>query len=107
MRVEKGSQALNQADFLALGGTSTSALGKADMMSNGIDAFGNAFAKTTTFVERIGVGTTLASTGLTPLANFVFGTNAAVGGGANAAGGGFVLYPSKPNTNMMSSVYSK
>ena len=28
-------------------------------------------------------------------------------GSDNAAGGGFVLYPSKPNTNMLQSVYSK
>jgi hypothetical protein len=40
-------------------------------------------------------------------ANFVLGSSATVGGGANAAGGGFVLYPSKPNTNMMNSVYYK
>ena len=26
---------------------------------------------------------------------------------SNTAGGGFVLYPSKPNTNVMRSVYSK
>jgi hypothetical protein len=27
--------------------------------------------------------------------------------GSSAAGGGFVLYPNRPNTNMMQSVYSK
>ena len=39
-------------------------------------------------------------------------TNFLIGDSLNSlsspsAGGGFVLYPSKPNTNMMQSVYSK
>ncbi|HED19529.1 MAG TPA: hypothetical protein ENI74_08520 [Gammaproteobacteria bacterium] len=45
------------------------------------------------------------------VANLSTGTSSLFGFGAgtasNAAGGGFVLYPSKPNTNMMQSVYAK
>lgn len=45
------------------------------------------------------------------VANISTGTSSLIGFGAgtasNTAGGGFVLYPSKPNTNMMQSVYAK
>jgi len=37
----------------------------------------------------------------------IVGGSGLLSGGANIAGGGFVLYPSKPNTNMMKSIYSK
>jgi len=43
--------------------------------------------------------------------NLSSGTSSLIGIGSgsvnNTAGGGFVLYPSKPNTNMLNSVYSK
>ena len=40
-------------------------------------------------------------------AGFDWNINYADWGGSAGAGGGFVLYPSRPNTNMMSSVYRK
>jgi RHS repeat-associated protein len=57
-----------------------------------------------TFGPGIGGGYSVTATNTT-LSNItsIFNNNSA----SNAANGGFVLYPNKPNTNMMQSVYKK
>lgn len=106
-KVEQGSIALNQADYLALGGKTSTALAKADMLATGVNAAGQPYTRTTTLGERLTSSVSLMGTGLTPAGSFTFGGLSSVGGGSNAANGGFVLYPNKPNTNMMNAVYSK
>ena len=63
---ERGSVALNTADYYALGGPATSALSKAAQMTND-------FQQTTTKLQRIGSSLSLANTGLTPIGDFVAG----------------------------------
>ena len=111
-RVDQGSRALNSFDYLMLGGETSTALAKADMMANGVNAAGAPYQLTTTFGERMATSFSLADTGLTPSASFALGGASWMGGAANGldssfAGGGFVLYPSKPNNNFMSRAYSK
>lgn len=106
-RVDVGSQALNNADFLALGGESVSALARSSMIAQGVDAAGDAFTLTTTLSERAVMGVRLLDTGLTPSGDFAMGSLNALGGTANGASGGFVLYPNKVNTNSTIGVYSK
>lgn len=81
---------------------------------------GNATGKNA-FIEMNGVRTSLANKPVTSFDevrygafDFVRGVDGAVGGGlaggmynGGAAAGGYVLYPSKANTNMMRAVYSK
>jgi hypothetical protein len=57
----------------------------------------------------VGASSSVTSTSTYSVNNFIsdvkgwFGS----GGGNSSASGGFVLYPNKPNTNMMKTVYSK
>jgi hypothetical protein len=70
---ESGSVALNQADFIALGGRSTSALNKGLALENG-------FQRTTSFFESTAQSVKLFGTGLTPYGDFAAG----IGIGASA-----------------------
>jgi len=103
-RIDQGARALNNADFTALGGFTTSALAKADMLARGIDISGDAYTLTTGLFEGFAKSINLANTGLTPSGNFLTGGLSMLGSAAN---GGFVLYPNKSNTNMMKSIYAK
>ncbi len=59
-----------------------------------------------------------AAQAIDPIGTYLFGDELGVNSditpqiptsnfGGSSAGGGFVLYPNKPNTNMMQQVYSK
>ena len=64
-------------------------------------------------VNNMGEGTGFLQSDYSPVSGLINGVwNGQTQGiidnlNPNSAGGGFVLYPSKPNTNMMQSVYSK
>ncbi|MBI3271937.1 MAG: RHS repeat-associated core domain-containing protein, partial [Planctomycetes bacterium] len=79
-RVESGARALNDADYLALGGRATSDLAKADMIERGVDASGQAYKLTTTFAEQTAKSIALAGTGVTPKGNILVGAAGAAGG---------------------------
>lgn len=76
---EMGSQALNNADFMALGGNETSTLFKAPYINDWIDTSGNPL--TTQWYQQSGIN--LIGTGNTPYANMASGgLGAVLGGGA-------------------------
>jgi len=63
---ESGSRALNQADYIGLGGQHTNALQKGIALENG-------FQTTTTGLESFGKSLQLIPTGLTPYGDFAAG----------------------------------
>jgi RHS repeat-associated protein len=82
---ENGSQALNGADWAALGGkvAPEAALYRAMLMENGINMSGEAY-QLTTGLERYAIATRLAATGLTPTGAEGAGY---IGAGLNAVNG--------------------
>jgi len=89
-RWESGSRALNADDWAALGRQATSPLDKARMIEQGVNAVGQPYQLTTTFMQRIGQSTRLAPTGLTP-----YGAAGAGVAGAGLAGASSVARPPK------------
>jgi RHS repeat-associated protein len=91
--IEKGSVALNSTDYTLLGGFSGStAFQRGIMLANGVDAYGQQFAKTTSFLQSTGKSFQLAAdfrnggAGLTPLGDIASGfAGSIMGGGANMA----------------------
>jgi hypothetical protein len=77
-----GAQALNTADYLALGGDATSDLVKGLLIDGGLDVGGSAYQLTTTPLQQLGTSLSLAGTGLTGLAD----AGAGVGSGILSAG---------------------
>jgi hypothetical protein len=77
-RWERGSRALNQADWTEFGQLTTSPLAKARMIEQGVNAASQPYQLTTTFIQRTLQSSRLAGTGLTPLG--------ALGAGAGGAG---------------------
>jgi hypothetical protein len=83
---ETGSQALNAADWEALGGNIApeAALYRGMLIDQGINMTGDSYQLTTTSLQQLGQATWLAPTGLTPqAAAFVAGPGGAIGGLAN------------------------
>ena len=80
---DKGSKALNTADYIALGGESTTALQKAAFIEAGVDAAGSAYVLTTTAAQNLWTSLKLIGTGLTPSADIAAGVLGASGASAN------------------------
>jgi RHS repeat-associated protein len=79
---DRGSRALNAADFAAMGANATSAIAKANMMARGVDCLGRSYSLTTTWWQRAVISVKLAPTGLTPGADIgmsVIGAGASLG----------------------------
>lgn len=66
-RWEAGSQALNDVDFLSLGGKSTNPLQKMNLIEKGETFAGEVYNQTTTPLQQFGKSLWLSPTGLTPL----------------------------------------
>jgi hypothetical protein len=83
---EAGSQALNSADYWAVGGRFTDALYKYQLISQGVNISGDAYQLTTTALQALGTSIRLAPTGLTPLGYFGSGVAGSLLGGASGLG---------------------
>lgn len=76
-------------------------------VSDGLETFSDVFDLTSSFKSLEGFGNDLPDqTSVLPINRFNPGIDNTFGVNPGA-GGGFVLYPNKPNTNMLESVYSK
>jgi RHS repeat-associated protein len=82
---DTGAQALNEADYWALGGSFTSPLYKAALIDQGVNVSGDAYQLTTGFGQATFQSGTLIGTGLTPSAAFGAGVIGEWGGVVNEA----------------------
>lgn len=81
---DQGSRALTNADYIALGGASTTPLAKAQMMAQGVNAAGEPYVVATNLAQQTATSVRLAGTGLTPSAQATAGAIGAAAAGAAA-----------------------